>query len=234
MAQLQGGLIFGLTAALYGEITIDKGRVQQIATSTTTGCCGSTRRRRSRCIVIKSGEAPGGIGETGATAGTAGAAQRDLRGDRRRAAPAADRPQRCLREEARHECHARRASLIVVLIVADRRGGVASAEDFRHGPLAFAGGRTVALADYHAADPTGVPAESRQGRPGRARRISHPRRRLHGLPHRAGRRAYSPAAGLPLPFGTIYSTNITPDKDTGIGNYSDAGFSRRLAPRHPA
>ncbi|MBV8191131.1 MAG: xanthine dehydrogenase family protein molybdopterin-binding subunit, partial [Alphaproteobacteria bacterium] len=29
VAQLQGGLIFGLTAALYGEITIDKGRVQQ-------------------------------------------------------------------------------------------------------------------------------------------------------------------------------------------------------------
>src|SRR5260370_13400108 len=29
MAQLEGGLIFGLTAALYGEITIDKGRVQQ-------------------------------------------------------------------------------------------------------------------------------------------------------------------------------------------------------------
>ncbi len=28
-AQLQGGLIFGLTAALHGEITIDKGRVQQ-------------------------------------------------------------------------------------------------------------------------------------------------------------------------------------------------------------
>ncbi len=29
VAQLQGGLIFGLTAALYGEITIDRGRVQQ-------------------------------------------------------------------------------------------------------------------------------------------------------------------------------------------------------------
>ncbi|HMH98392.1 MAG TPA: molybdopterin cofactor-binding domain-containing protein, partial [Bradyrhizobium sp.] len=28
-AQLEGGLIFGLTAALYGEITIEKGRVQQ-------------------------------------------------------------------------------------------------------------------------------------------------------------------------------------------------------------
>ena len=29
IAQLQGGLVFGLTAALYGNITIDKGRVQQ-------------------------------------------------------------------------------------------------------------------------------------------------------------------------------------------------------------
>src|SRR5262249_50700615 len=29
IAQLQGGIIFGLTAALYGEITVDQGRVQQ-------------------------------------------------------------------------------------------------------------------------------------------------------------------------------------------------------------
>ena len=29
VAQLQGGLIFGLTAALYGEITLKNGRVQQ-------------------------------------------------------------------------------------------------------------------------------------------------------------------------------------------------------------
>jgi mono/diheme cytochrome c family protein len=27
-----------------------------------------------------------------------------------------------------------------------------------------------------------------------------------------------------LPFGTMYSTNITPDVDTGIGSYSDANF----------
>jgi len=26
------------------------------------------------------------------------------------------------------------------------------------------------------------------------------------------------------PFGTLYSTNITPDKETGIGNYTDAQF----------
>ena len=30
------------------------------------------------------------------------------------------------------------------------------------GPLAFAGGKTVALADYHAANPTGVPASLAQ------------------------------------------------------------------------
>src|SRR3984893_13430367 len=34
------------------------------------------------------------------------------------------------------------------------------------------------------------------------------------------------AGGLPfkLPFGTLHSTNITPDKVTGIGNYSDQDF----------
>jgi CO/xanthine dehydrogenase Mo-binding subunit len=67
-AQLQGGLIFGLTAALYGEITIDKGRVQQ-------SNFNDYRMLRIDEVpeidvhVIKSGEAPGGIGETGATAG---------------------------------------------------------------------------------------------------------------------------------------------------------------------
>jgi mono/diheme cytochrome c family protein len=38
------------------------------------------------------------------------------------------------------------------------------------------------------------------------------------------------AGGLPLPtpFGTIYSTNITPDAETGIGNWSQAAFQRAL------
>src|SRR5205085_8591920 len=68
MAQLQGGLIFGLTAALYGEITIDKGRVQQ-------SNFDDYRMLRIDQVppidvhVIKSGGAPGAIGETGTTAG---------------------------------------------------------------------------------------------------------------------------------------------------------------------
>jgi isoquinoline 1-oxidoreductase beta subunit len=68
VAQLQGGLVFSLTAALYGDITIDKGRVQQ-------SNFHDYRMLRIDQVpyidvhVIKSGEAPGGIGETGSTAG---------------------------------------------------------------------------------------------------------------------------------------------------------------------
>jgi mono/diheme cytochrome c family protein len=38
------------------------------------------------------------------------------------------------------------------------------------------------------------------------------------------------AGGLPfkLPFGTIYAPNITPDKQTGIGDWSDADFVRAM------
>jgi isoquinoline 1-oxidoreductase beta subunit len=68
VAQLQGGLIFGLTAALYGEITINKGRVQQ-------SNFHDYRMLRIDQVpdievhLIPSGETPGGIGETGTTAG---------------------------------------------------------------------------------------------------------------------------------------------------------------------
>jgi isoquinoline 1-oxidoreductase beta subunit len=68
VAQLQGGLIFGFTAALYGEVTLKNGRVQQ-------SNFHNYRMLRIDQVppievhVINSGEAPGGIGETGATAG---------------------------------------------------------------------------------------------------------------------------------------------------------------------
>jgi hypothetical protein len=31
-----------------------------------------------------------------------------------------------------------------------------------------------------------------------------------------------------MPFGTFYSPNITPDRQTGIGTWSDADFLRAL------
>lgn len=38
------------------------------------------------------------------------------------------------------------------------------------------------------------------------------------------------AGGLPLvtPFGTLYTTNITPDRDTGIGLWSESAFTRAM------
>jgi hypothetical protein len=35
---------------------------------------------------------------------------------------------------------------------------------------------------------------------------------------------YAGGLAFPTPFGTLYSTNITPDKETGIGNYTDQDF----------
>jgi isoquinoline 1-oxidoreductase beta subunit len=67
VAQLQGGLIFGLTAALYGEITIDKGRVQQ-SNFHNYRMLRIDQVPNIEVHLIQSGEAPGGIGETGTTA----------------------------------------------------------------------------------------------------------------------------------------------------------------------
>jgi isoquinoline 1-oxidoreductase beta subunit len=67
VAQLQGGLIFGLTAALYGEITIDGGRVQQ-SNFHDYRMLRIDEAPPIEVHVIPSGEPPGGIGETGTVA----------------------------------------------------------------------------------------------------------------------------------------------------------------------
>jgi len=40
--------------------------------------------------------------------------------------------------------------------------------------------------------------------------------------------AFAGGLSFNTPFGTIYSTNITPDRDTGIGKWSEADFYRAL------
>ena len=68
IAQVEGGMIFGLTASLYGEITLDKGRVLQ-------SNFHDYRMLRINQIpkidvhLVKSGEAPGGIGEAAVVGG---------------------------------------------------------------------------------------------------------------------------------------------------------------------
>jgi mono/diheme cytochrome c family protein len=43
-----------------------------------------------------------------------------------------------------------------------------------------------------------------------------------------GGKSFAGGRAFELPFGTIYSTNITPDQETGIGRWSDAEFVRAL------
>lgn len=91
-------------------------------------------------------------------------------------------------------------------------------------PMSFAAGSTVALADYHGADVTGVPAALAS-----ADLVKRGEYLIHAADCQACHTAPggAPFAGgfaFNMPFGTIYSTNITPDKQTGIGNYTDAQF----------
>ena len=90
--------------------------------------------------------------------------------------------------------------------------------------MAFAGGPKVALADYRGADPTGVPASlAKASLVERGEYLARAADCMvcHTTP---GGKEYAGGLAFKLPFGTLYSTNITPDKETGIGNYSDREF----------
>jgi isoquinoline 1-oxidoreductase beta subunit len=66
-AQIQSGIIFGATAAVYGEITLKNGRVEQ----TNFDTYQMIRMNDAPAIevhMVKSSEPPGGMGETGTSA----------------------------------------------------------------------------------------------------------------------------------------------------------------------
>ncbi len=90
------------------------------------------------------------------------------------------------------------------------------------GPMAFSAGPKVTLADYKGANPTGVPASMAQASV--VERGEYLARAAdcmvcHTAP---GGKEYAGGFAFKMPFGTLYSTNITPDKETGIGSWTDA------------
>ena len=96
------------------------------------------------------------------------------------------------------------------------------------GPMHFARGQRVRMADYRGPDPTGVPAElASASLIERGSYLAHAAdcEVCHSAP---GGAPYAGGVAFVLPFGTLYSTNITPDADTGIGHYSDANFLQSL------
>jgi mono/diheme cytochrome c family protein len=96
------------------------------------------------------------------------------------------------------------------------------------GPMAFGTGPNVALEDYKGANPTGVPAKLAQA--SLVERGAYLARAADCMVCHTtqGGKEYAGGLGFKLPFGTLYSTNITPDKETGIGNYSDQDFLNAL------
>ena len=91
-------------------------------------------------------------------------------------------------------------------------------------PTAFAGGTMVTLEDYKGGEITGVPAQLAS-----SDLVKRGAYLIHAADCQACHTAQggTPFAGgfaFNMPFGTIYSTNITPDRQTGIGNYTDAQF----------
>jgi mono/diheme cytochrome c family protein len=91
-------------------------------------------------------------------------------------------------------------------------------------PTSFAAGSTVALADYKPGDVTGVPVQLAN-----AELVKRGEYLIHAADCQAchtapGGAPYAGGFAFKMPFGTIYSTNITPDRQTGIGEYTDAQF----------
>ena len=229
VAQLQGGLIFGVTAALYGEITIENGRVQQ----SNFNDYRMLRIDETPAIevhLIKSGEAAGGIGETGTTAAPPAIGNAIFAATGIRAAAIADRSRRSRREETGMSALSssrRRLALPLVGRRRHRRSGarrISLDRSWRPARWISRADDRVALAEYRGGDPTGVPARTRSASLVQRGEYLARAADCAACHTRRGRPAFSGGLAFVLPFGTLYSTNITPDKETGIGDYSDAEF----------
>lgn len=96
------------------------------------------------------------------------------------------------------------------------------------GPLAFAGGTQVDLRAYKGASPIGVPAElvgANELVKGKYLAEAADCAACHTA---KGGRPYAGGRPFKLPFGTIWTPNITPDRDTGIGAWTDGQFLRAV------
>jgi mono/diheme cytochrome c family protein len=96
------------------------------------------------------------------------------------------------------------------------------------GPMAFARGEEVAPVNTKTGDPTGAPALlSSASLVDRGQYLARAADCVacHTAP---GSKEFAGGLGINLPFGTLYSTNITPDPETGIGKYSDQDFLNAL------
>ena len=109
---------------------------------------------------------------------------------------------------------------VIVLVTGGYAGWLLLGRD----PISFAAGSTVALSDYKGGDVAGVPIQlAGADLVKRGEYLTHAAdcQACHTAP---GGKPFAGGVAFNMPFGTIYSTNITPDQQTGIGTYTDAQF----------
>ena len=116
---------------------------------------------------------------------------------------------------------------VVLVLIAVIGLGVLGWYGTRPGPLAFAASKTATL-DGYGGHPTGVPADF-----GEKDNIARGRYLTNAADceacHTADRgRPFAGGLAFKTPFGTLYSPNITADKETGIGAWSDADFLKAV------
>ena len=113
------------------------------------------------------------------------------------------------------------AALILVAVVAWRLLFLPEALD-------FAGGTRVALADYGPVGITGVPAELANADPLAKGRYLAEAADCAACHTAKGGKPFAGGRPFKLPFGTIFTPNITPDRETGIGDWNDSEFLRAV------
>lgn len=94
--------------------------------------------------------------------------------------------------------------------------------------LDFAGGTRVSLTEYGRGPITGVPVELANADPLTKGRYLAQAADCVACHTAKGGKPFAGGRPFKLPFGTIYAPNITPDRETGIGAWTDAQFLRAV------
>jgi mono/diheme cytochrome c family protein len=103
-------------------------------------------------------------------------------------------------------------------------GGIAAWMLLPPRALSFAGGQAVALGDYKGPSPIGVPEELRSADLVARGKYLTEAADCAVCHTTDGGQPFAGGRAFPTPFGVLYSPNITADRETGIGAWTDEEF----------
>ena len=112
----------------------------------------------------------------------------------------------------------------IVVVAGAVAAGVVGWMVFQPGAYGFAGGTPVELATYKGPSPTGVPAELASADAATKGAYIARMGDCEACHTAKGGEPFAGGRAFVLPFGIIYTPNLTPDPETGIGKWSDADF----------